>query len=444
VLIADVELKLRLSASQIKQWESCPRQYFYERVKGLRKPPSKGQKLGTEVHEHAEDWLTSGLVPPTTKAGQILKSALALLPPPKSLGMEVEKKFEFDTDGFGLLGFIDIYTPGRVYDLKTTRDFQYQLSARDLMDDIQAQLYAYVWQQTTEQPARDVPMTWVYMLTEGRPAARVTTIDMPAENGLVAIDRAKKAATGIKPIKWAPDTDPSDVEGNYRHCDAYGGCPHRSYCPVKTSVSFADFFMGGDEMGLKDKLKASLGKQEATPNEALPPVEPNTVTFTAEYPVFPPAVRTEGPITLIYDPSAVNPPDAAAPVDELPTLEEKPAAKKRGRPAKAEVAPPEASAATGFTLYVDCLPVKGLSPVSLDSLLRTAASEVAADTGLGDYRLVEYGKGTALFLLEFSKLFENTSTSGQSFLLHSRTPEASIVLSYLIDRAAVVVRGVAA
>jgi hypothetical protein len=131
-------------------------------------------------------------------------------------------------------------------------------------------------------------------------------------------------------------------------------------------------------------------------------------------------------------------------VDELPTLEEKPAAKKRGRPAKAEVAPPEASAATGFTLYVDCLPVKGLSPVSLDSLLRTAASEVAADTGLGDYRLVEYGKGTALFLLEFSKLFENTSTSGQSFLLHSRTPEASIVLSYLIDRAAVVVRGVAA
>lgn len=457
--MTEPDFKIRLSASQVKQFESCERQWFYERVKRIEVKKSYAQGLGTEVHELAERWLLEAKVPPDTKAGQILRAGLSYLPAPKTPNMEIEQRFEFDVrPDISVVGFMDVRVRGvGVWDLKTSGDIdRYSLTAPQLLEDIQAQLYAYV---EGGEDQRAVPVSWVYFATKGASRAKAVPNVMPFDKALEGVDRVLRAGDKIIPLKLAPETDAADVPGNFKHCDSYGGCPHRAYCPIR-ATTFADMFGTsfssnetlGDTMGLKDKLKAALASTtEAV--EAPAAVDKTTVTSVAsEVLSAPPAVGVNAPDAQL---SPDDEPEVAAPTTTEPP--------KRKRRTKAEMEAAKASQmidydqapaefvpsavqtnppAGGTIVYVDCYPIKSLIAVlPADILIAKAAAALKAKHGLEDYRLADYGKGAPLLLLEFGKLYD-TLPKPVSLTVNSRTPEGAVVLSFLTDRADEVVKGV--
>lgn len=64
----------------------------------------------------------------------------------------------------------------KLYDYKTTSDFRYQLTAEELLVDIQLLLYALATLDETTQ--RVLGARWIYMRTRGTPDSRVTDVEV--------------------------------------------------------------------------------------------------------------------------------------------------------------------------------------------------------------------------------------------------------------------------
>jgi hypothetical protein len=102
-----------------------------------------------------------------------------------------------------------------------------------------------------------------------------------------------------------------------------------------------------------------------------------------------------------------------------------------------------AAATAGLSVYIDALPVKNAAPMlPADTLIKKASDHLKQKHGIDDYRLVDFGKGTPLLVLEFSRLVDELPRP-VALTVSSRTPEGSAVLSSLVDRADIVIKGVA-
>ena len=130
----------RVSASQIKTWNDCPRKWGFKYIDGLEDPPSKAAILGSKVHAELERYLEGGDIDEASDAGKIAATALDLLPEPR-VDLSVEEEVVFELDGVTFRGFVDLIDPAgpTIFDHKTSSDpKRWGLTEETLVDDVQA------------------------------------------------------------------------------------------------------------------------------------------------------------------------------------------------------------------------------------------------------------------------------------------------------------------
>jgi hypothetical protein len=159
-----------VSPSQVGTFLQCQRKWGWDKLDGLRPPPTKSQELGTAMHAQLENWLKEGVPPSGADGSRLIDSgALRAFPTPGTDGLSTEGCFvlqvtwypagtAMDPTSVVLWGFKDAEVvgaadtagQGHVYDLKSTSDLQWAKTAKDLRTavdaeghvDIQGALYA--------------------------------------------------------------------------------------------------------------------------------------------------------------------------------------------------------------------------------------------------------------------------------------------------------------
>lgn len=425
---------LILSATQVKIWESCERQYWYERI---AKVPvvrsSAAMQLGLDTETFIEAWLTHGTPPPPDKAGRLASAMAWHLPAPGTPGMEHQLSFDRPVaglEGVSFTGRLDlrIQTEGlsTIVDFKTTSSIaRWALTERTLPENIQAQLYAYNELADSALPSQQ--MTWLYGQTKGPMETLPVTIAMPRAQAMAGYDRVYKAAVGILALREI--TDPSKTLFDKSHCNSYGGCPFRAICPATQHQTISQIFQESD-MGLLEKLNAAK-IATVTATVAPTPIE-----------AAPALMEVLAQPEVVAQPE-VTPPDCAPSPDALP---EKKTRAKKAKPvepattaqmidaAEVEALQPEPTT-QGFTLLVNAV---SKDAVSLAPTLAQAAKNAAVKGGVQDYRQVPFGGGAPLLLLAFVELFKPARAF---YSIDLRQPESAIVLGYLESKAASVIRG---
>jgi hypothetical protein len=258
----------RVSPSQIKTFKDCPRKWWYDkRAKLTRKPPGKGQVLGSQCHARIEHYLITGedgrgrhelsgrdllapfvsfapfnyrdevlyVHPGRVDALDELAQAMAPLKVESSIG-------DLKTPGGTVfVGYADLLlAPGYVafegsphawvIDHKFKKDLDaYADTEKDLETDAQAVIYSAAvlgfWPQTDR-----VRFVHHNHQTQGQPRAFHTGVVMDRDlilDRMVdlcnTVDRDMQAA--------AKATKDLDVPHNEKSCDKFGGCDFVTTCP---------------------------------------------------------------------------------------------------------------------------------------------------------------------------------------------------------------------
>jgi hypothetical protein len=94
----------------------------------------------------------------------------------------------------------------------------------------------------------------------------------------------------------------------------------------------------------------------------------------------------------------------------------------------------------GLTLYVNCIPVRGCEAVPLALWLAPIFERMREGTGLPDYRLEDFGKGSARLCAGVAETLEKEKP--QAIYVDSRTTEGRDVLPVLERYATRVIRGI--
>lgn len=97
--------------------------------------------------------------------------------------------------------------------------------------------------------------------------------------------------------------------------------------------------------------------------------------------------------------------------------------------------PPHGPTTYGMTLYLDCMP-RGYKGTEAEHLIHTAKTEINAAHDVGDYRFVEYGKGTGMLSARVSEL----AASSSELYLDTTTPEGTACKAALVTMAARVIQ----
>ncbi len=91
-------------------------------------------------------------------------------------------------------------------------------------------------------------------------------------------------------------------------------------------------------------------------------------------------------------------------------------------------------------LCLNCAPVGVEFDVTYVGLLEQAKSLVNEEFKVADYRFVDYGKGAGALAQAFRKVFDALPSDPPGLSVDASLPESSIVLSFLMSRAVVVIR----
>ena len=256
----------RVSASQIKTWNDCPRKWGFKYIDGLEDPPSKAAILGSKVHAELERYLGGGDIDEASDAGKIAATALDLLPEPRE-DLSVEEEVVFELDGVTFRGFVDLIDPAgpTIFDHKTSSDpKRWGLTEETLVDDVQALMYATAGFLRWDLDS--VGLQWTYLKTRGTAMATAVRATLSKDETL------EKFRTRIHPtalaIVEAADCAESALELSAKPsgCSKFGGCPFSGVCP-RTEDQLLESSLGTktgketDTMTLKDLLKAKNGKK---------------------------------------------------------------------------------------------------------------------------------------------------------------------------------------
>lgn len=431
----------------------------------------------------------------------VAKRGLHLLPSPQDVAPgEIEREFEFEYRGVTWRGRIDLSrmrageTP-KVWDHKSTSDMRWAKRPEELRDDLQAALYAKVGMLETGADTCELQWTYFPRPAKQKPAAvRLTVMHDEVDR---VLDAATEDALEMHAAKTA-GKKAEDLARNWNACSAYGGCPHRSRCGSPPDGGIAAAFAQDEErqhrkeqgMGSLLRRLVSDNKDPINPPESAPlraaAIDGKAVPAPAAAPA--PATKGKGGVLRrlesksngaaaapVEDPALEFPPKdepaqqalpasipAAAAAASGEVLEEQPSGVFDSTPAPKPAAAPAASkvetaglrsAASsstpvepkrqGFTLYVDCRPVRGGGILfEADDLVEPAHEAVRKSYGVDDYRLVEYGKGPGAFAAALRKLFEMRPIGADGAVcITTKTREGQDALAVLERLAGTVVRG---
>lgn len=262
----------RLSASQIDTYRLCPRKWGWGYLDKIRTPPNKYAALGTAVHKVLERWLQEG-VPPRrdSETGQIALPGLKYLPPPGQAVVEGRFYWDLPDEPFDLVGVMDwrdtIDGRPRVGDHKTTGDFKWVKAPGDLIEDVQATIYAKRTLVQTGAPV--IKGRWVYYRTVRPYTARC--VDYSATVEQVDQRFASILDTGREMVAWHRRKSKAiELPLQAKACDAYGGCPHRDRCNLSPKERLVSLMA---HETLKDKIarkKLEKAAQAAATSASVP------------------------------------------------------------------------------------------------------------------------------------------------------------------------------
>lgn len=277
-----------LTTADHESFGGCQRRYHFRYVGGKKEPQTAAARGGVETHAEIERYLKTG-----EKAFSTLTLAGMRYIPKPSEGMLIEHQIStpgFDVCGVPLLGFIDLVVPGPRYideegrpcsdpdgtvelvDWKTTSDIQRNgKSAHEMSRTIQMVTYARWAVQVLG--AHHARVSHVYFQTRGRSIAKKVTARLTGAEVAARWGRVETVAKKLLDVVRVDPADSNRVEANTRSCDAYGGCPHRSYCTAGQGDSLLKFFGAAPEgaetqtrendMGVSDNIKAQIEKLKA-------------------------------------------------------------------------------------------------------------------------------------------------------------------------------------
>jgi hypothetical protein len=237
-----------VSASQINQWNDCERKWGWKYIAKIPQPDTFASALGTEVDDtQLQPYLRDDRPLDFSRpSGYIAAAGLAFLPKPKTMDLEVQKHFVIPspTDArFGFQGYLDLWlphggpdappppTPGlivpNVRDFKTTGNWKYAKTSKQLETDVQAQLYA-TWAMW-ETGARVVDLDWIYFATKGAYKAKRVHLRVTGDHVAEQFSQINDTAVVMYAARKSV-TNPLELKANPAMCEAYGGCPYRDKC----------------------------------------------------------------------------------------------------------------------------------------------------------------------------------------------------------------------
>lgn len=484
----------KVSASQISLYEQCPRKWYYRYVMKLPTPSSPAQQLGTEIHSELEEFVNSHC---TQSVKAVALPAAELLPKYNESWITEHEFFIPTVDAIRLHGFVDLLCPniGWIIDYKTSSSFNYAKSPEELAVDTQMMIYAYMsYSQGFIPYDKSVTVAHMYVKTKGSPDARLVykTVDYP--HVLNVWEQKMDVVRSM--VKTAELTSVNEAAPNILACSAYGGCFFRSQCVVPIGGVKGLFDKAAKMGSLTDKLKAQqqqkqLEQRMESVEVAVSLVEKTVVGMSDTQSAKPMVELPVGVLSPDAPPRFDNDSDTLPPAlgddaglpDEATTVakaeasaEPQAAPKRRGRPPKARTestGAPQAVAnasditavrptgqkgstidctgpgspedyktvsTTGFNLYVDCYPVKGVGktePVLFETWAADFFDTLSHDSGLADFRLVDFGKWKGPFAV---LLKDNIGRVPKSLVVSSYAVGAHEALEVLIPYADNVVR----
>lgn len=269
-------LFIGVSPSQVKTFRECKRQWAYGYIDRIRYPQKPAQEFGTLGHSRNEGWLENGTPVGTDDVGLVCQQGIKPhhMPTPAP-DLMIEHYFEIPLfDGTAvMLGFIDCVKPPRlgepipiIHDWKFTKDLRWAMKPAELDDDAQAGVYAKVGLILYDSDF--VMDRWVYFCgrvnpksEDGRPRTPrgVRPVEQTYNREQIermwqtCVDDAAEIVELKRTVKFA-----KDVEPNQMHCDAYGGCDHREYCPLPDSVGLGAALAQWDKTHNRKALTQSI------------------------------------------------------------------------------------------------------------------------------------------------------------------------------------------
>jgi hypothetical protein len=351
-----------------------------------------------------------------------------------------------------------------------------------LQQDCQALVYAL---DTMDREHVDcVQLDWLYLHTKGPEVKRVSTeiVRSAAEEGLQPYFELARLLEQTRELYTAGHLRVLDLPVNQDACKCFGGCPYEELCELRFEerIASAELLRArGKERGPMadtkmntDALRARLlkfqGKAAPAPAAAPPPsvaTAPVQLELNAcTPPTFPgesALLKALGQVaseSLTVEPAqvteviaSISPEPLPSALPEEPTLApvtievkaETPAEKKtraRKTAAPAPAALPEAPAADGFTLCINCAPLRATFTY-LAEWLAPVMSALQVSQGVAHYKQCDFGKGPGHLLAMTESALAANPPKG-FLVLETCTSEGSDLLSLLTSKASTVIRGI--
>ena len=347
----------RYSPSQIEWYELCERKWAWKYIDEVFVEGNAAAEFGTEVHGRLEDWLKNKKVPDDDRAGKLAQTMIPHLPAPHLVKPEyVEKKFQLKIEELYFTGVVDLTMPDDeipiIMDHKTTSDMRWAKTPESLVVDPQATIYAY-W-AFIHFAAERVGLQWTYGVTRGSPRAipveRVVTKKEIEPRLLQSLQSAREMElirqSGVRAL---------DVSYDASACEAFGGCPFKEKCNLDARERMMAIMSQGEKKAnFLSKLQERRGQQpaaEATPTP--PPAEeppPKNGDGAKSGGLFGKLKEKKAEQQTAAPAPAINPPEEGTEAPAPPPEPPKTTTKGRGKS--------KSKASSGWTLYIDCQPVK--------------------------------------------------------------------------------------
>jgi RecB family exonuclease len=258
------------SASQFKTFDRCERKWGFEKIEGIRVPPSASQALGIRVHSVIEEFLKGDVKTFSPQSSPEHKIAFAGYQwwPARSDILEIERKLELEIAGCPVVGYIDVDAVTQasqagsfplVIDHKTTSDFKWAMSEEELEKDIQQTIYSA--DALERHGAELVKCQWIYYLTKGKPAAKAVGVTLQRSQVEDNLGKLGELVERMEVARFAEKAN--ELRPNTNACSDYGGCPHSMRCERSPLVGLETAFRIAERRQEEKMLKPQ--------NRKLPP-----------------------------------------------------------------------------------------------------------------------------------------------------------------------------
>lgn len=297
-----------VSASQISTFELCQRKWWYEKIAGIKPPPSESTAVGESIHTQIEQYYeTNGAVLPAHASARDLLQRPEIPQPGPGLLIEVPRNRQMS------ITYADVPVQGRidllnlrqlpdglvtVVDWKSAGSTRYLKKPQELADNTQLTTYGK-WVFDTYPEATHVSYVHGYVFTRKTGSKVVPTPPLPKEQVLDTASDIDRTVGEMKRV--ARLTEAQDVLPTLDACDAYGGCPYQSRCEALEWSHTGGDWLAGLGSGTGGDWLAAICREEIdvpiqhTPEGpiavgVLPPDAP-----PAEKSAPPPVTKTEEP-----------------------------------------------------------------------------------------------------------------------------------------------------